>query len=237
MRIGTKYCLTPEELKYCIKIGTQRYHQNLQAHVEDKKENFKKSSLDIDIQGVIGEFFILKFFLPSVDPSESADEDDEEDDEDEEDEMVTDHDQEIRKYLDNTSPNSLTRDRGDMIYRGFKIDIKCAEGGHHWPLKVRSSNRDHPADFYVLCTMKRLTQVPPFNLGTIFNGSFTEILDSNSSTYHETDQIELCYHGCVSSGILFRPCYEQNRHYVYPQKKLFDLKVVCHKNSGLISIS
>jgi hypothetical protein len=182
LKIGTKYNISPINLDYCIKIGTERNTRNIKAGIIEQKTQIKKSGVDISIQGVIGEFCMMD--LLRLDKSE----------------------------LNDTTPRSRKTDQGDFIFNGLKFDVKCAEGGHHWPLKVRSQNKEFPANIYVLCTMIRL------------NKSFRTPEDVHICTYKPDENIELIYQGCVTSDQIFNFKYRRGMDYFYPQEKLIELE-------------
>jgi len=117
-----KYIFPQSALAECIRIGKERYMNNRRAKVREQKYTMKKSGIDLSVQGVIGEYGILEMF--GLD----------------------------KKTLQNTAPNSRYNDRGDMIYKKLKVDIKCPEG-HHCPLQTRSESREFPSHIYALCTM------------------------------------------------------------------------------------
>ena len=178
--------MSPVDLAYCINIGRQRTLNNRANNVKEQKQNMKKSSEDVSIQGVIGEFFMLNLFGQE------------------------------KSSLDDTTPNNRTNDRGDIIFNGLKIDVKCAEGpkDHNYPLKVRYQNKKFPSDIYLLCTMKRLDKLININLNPIQNSNQTQ---SNNITFNPNERIELVYHGCVSGKKVFQPTNQgrfDNDYYV-----------------------
>ena len=196
-----KYIFPQSALAECIRIGKERYMNNRRAKVREQKYTMKKSGIDLSVQGVIGEYGILEMF--GLD----------------------------KKTLQNTAPNSRYNDRGDMIYKKLKVDIKCPEG-HHCPLQTRSESREFPSHIYALCTMfhdrKGNNNPKPSNESTLKRGDDSTPKPSNESTpkpsggdstpkpsgdsksdfestctYSDTDYVEVMFQGCVCSKKLF----------------------------------
>jgi hypothetical protein len=182
--INTSFHIPKDALKQCIQIGSQRHTNNRKSRVREQKYTKRKSGIDLSVQGVIGEYSILKLFGLPITP------------------------------LFNTQPNSKKNDRGDMIYKKSKVDIKCPEG-HHCPLQTRARDRAYPSDIYALCTLER----PPNR--RLFK-------DENDCTYDADENIEVIFRGCVRASDLFR---QENfikkwgdEFYVFPQERLITLE-------------
>jgi hypothetical protein len=176
------------DLVQCINIGRLRYQTNLAAKIPEQKYTNYKSGLDVCIQGVIGEMATLKMFQLPLD------------------------------VLQDTSLNCRRRDRGDMFYKGLKVDVKTPEY-HNRPLQTREENRAYAADLYALCTLQRIK--PPVisvislpsesNIDTMKddhnnnNNNNSALHPELVSTYREDEIIEVIYHGAVCKQVLYRP--------------------------------
>ena len=232
-----KYIFPQSALAECIRIGKERYMNNRRAKVREQKYTMKKSGIDLSVQGVIGEYGILEMF--GLD----------------------------KKTLQNTAPNSRYNDRGDMIYKKLKVDIKCPEG-HHCPLQTRSESREFPSHIYALCTMfhdrkvnnnpkPRLSESTP-KLGgdstpkpsdsTLKPSDSTLKLSGDSKsdfestcTYSDTDYVEVMFQGCVCSKKLFSQdnLTERwgNMFYMYPQSDLCSLEDAYRAQTGEVTMS
>ena len=182
----TVYNVNKPVLEECIRIGKERYFNNRKANIKEQKYNTKKSGVDLSVQGVIGEYSILDLF--GLD----------------------------KKVLSNTQPNSRSRDRGDMHYKGLKVDIKCPER-HYCPLQTREESKQYPSDIYALCTLERVSSTITKNF-----------VSETECTYSNEDQIQVIFQGCVLAMDLFKPENHikkwNNGFYVYPQKNLLSLE-------------
>lgn len=182
----TVYNVNKSVLEECICIGKERYFNNRKANIKEQKYNTKKSGVDLSVQGVIGEYSILDLF--GLD----------------------------KKVLSNTQPNSRSRDRGDMHYKGLKVDIKCPEH-HYCPLQTREESKQYPSDIYALCTLERISSHVKKNF-----------VSETDCTYSNEDRIEVVFQGCVLGMDLFKPENHikkwNNGFYVYPQQKLISLE-------------
>jgi hypothetical protein len=223
LKLGSTFCFTTEQKKYCFDIGRKRYETNRSQGIKEQKYTAHKSGLDLSIQGVLGEFAVLKMFELPLDT------------------------------LNNTSLNNRYNDRGDMIYKGFKVDVKCPEG-HHCPLQTRALNFSnqikYPTQIYCLCTLQRQTITHGFNTKKriraepLSSSSLSSSLEPNSSTenkkpklattteplqsdpqlnYHHhdaeristydvNDEIEVVFRGAIHAKKLFQPHFQQTKN-------------------------
>lgn len=71
VRIGAAHVLAPPDVAACVRIGTARNAANARAHKTDQRHS-DRSSLDVSIQGVIGEYVFLRLFgLPVQDTQDT----------------------------------------------------------------------------------------------------------------------------------------------------------------------
>jgi hypothetical protein len=160
--VGTRYLLSQADLQFCIRIGKERYFNNRKANIREQKYTTNKSGVDLSVQGVIGEYGMMELFGIE------------------------------KALLHNTKPNSRSQDRGDMVYKGLKIDVKCPQG-HYCPLQTRAENLYHQSDLYLLCTMERLQKT----------SASTAPIVEEQCTYQETEPIEVIFQGCIAASRLF----------------------------------
>lgn len=207
--IGTRYVLTKSDLYFCVEIGVRRSENTIKANGKEQKYASNKSGVDASIQGVIGEYVFLHLFGFS------------------------------KNHLNNTTPNSRKNDRGDCVYKGLKIDVKCPEG-HQFPLQTREENKLHPSHIYALCSMSRKcskqmsstdvssspSSAQPITLPTGYTSSLLKLC-----TYTADDEIEVIYKGCITAQKLYESENYMSKkgqgYYVYPQSKLLSLNECC----------
>lgn len=122
--LGATLRLTQNDLKLCMTIAKSRTERNRSAGVIDRKYS-QRSSFDVEVIGVIGEFSFLTMTGMPLD-----------------------------RLLD-TSLCSHYHDRGDMIYNGKKIDIKCTTGLHNHNILVKQCNAYNLPGYYVFMVLDR----------------------------------------------------------------------------------
>jgi hypothetical protein len=190
LKIGETLKLTQEDMKYSILKGRERYWNDHKAGVPDQGYESLKSGMDKDIQGVFGEVGLYRM----VD--------------------VTDF-----SLLDDTRPQGIQTDRGDIVIDGLKIDVKNCEGGDWNDLWVRLNSFNNPSKVYVLFTFPRGSQALPR----------VNTKDDTEQTFVENEDIVLTFRGAVSAYDLFHPSFIQIRKggkpfYVYPPESLLNLE-------------
>jgi hypothetical protein len=118
--------MSTNDMKFCIRIGCERFNNNQKANVRELKYTSYRSSVDISIQGVIAEYAFTKMHNLPLD------------------------------LLHNTTPNSHARDRGDALLEGkYSLDIK-GPIGLHCPLRVMYAHgKKNIPHVYALCCILR----------------------------------------------------------------------------------
>jgi len=129
LAIGQVYRLSASDIRYCIRIGSERFFVNQAAGVRDRQyTRSTKTPREASIQGVVAEFAMVHWLGTGSD------------------------------LLANTAPNSAARDRGDLVVDGLRIDVKgpivYAEHKQR-PIQALPWQKAHMADVYALVTVVR----------------------------------------------------------------------------------
>jgi hypothetical protein len=187
---GTSYTNTPSDLKYCIAKGSERWKRDKEAGIREQKYEMTRSGIDLDISGFINEFTFSR--------------------------MIN---QDNKERLDDTTPQGIRNDRGDVVVDGAKIDIK-GPIGHYCDIWVRKNSQRNPSQVYVLLTMNKRTDALPTKRPVCENEGHV--------TFHPDENITPIFQGAVCAYDLFQPEYMTYRKgqpmFVYPQKDLLNLE-------------
>lgn len=121
--IGTTYRLEGEDYAFAVYIGHMRNKKNKAKGVKEQKFTASKSSVEVSVQGLIGEAAFLRLFGLPLDP------------------------------LYDTTPSCARTDRGDaFLQSGEKVDVKTtvprAKG-----ILASAAKKEYPPTLYALMTM------------------------------------------------------------------------------------
>lgn len=196
------FTLTPEQLRYCIEVGIRRWKTNVVHRVRDQRYSTKRSSLDCDVSGVIGEFAFMTFC--GVDPEER------------------------KKRLNDTRVCNHRNDRGDAILNGKKIDVKAPIGLHCKNILIRADRKSHPPDGYALILLERPKDIDAMQYTFQRKQENGGKIPKNLLTFSERETITVHFKGFVAASTVLQPCYIKQlsfgRFYQFPASKLMPWK-------------
>lgn len=188
LKRGATFRFSSEDIKYCIRIGAERYYKDKQKGIREQRyvPKYKKSAMDLDTFGVVGEFAMTKLLNQST------------------------------HLLNDTTPQGIRNDRGDLIINNVKIDTKCSVG-NHVDLWVRANSLRNPSHVYVLLTYERVNPLPP---PPEYRDDFCSL--------HENENLEVIFQGAASATDVFldkhRQCIMGDHKYVFPRDQLLNLE-------------
>jgi hypothetical protein len=201
LSIGATVKLTDEDMKYSISKGTERYSRNRKVGAKEQKYKKQRSGIEICIQGVFGERGVYHMV------------------------GITDF-----SLLDDTTPQGIRSDRGDLVLDDERIDVKTCLGDEHNDLWVRAHSFANPSSVYAMLTFQRGSQALPRR----------DKRDDTENTFVEHEDLTLIFRGAVSAYDLFHPEWldhddkdfdgsekEESRRdpkYKYPQNKMMNLE-------------
>jgi len=189
LEVGKTYTLSKPDMLYCITKGKERYWNDHKVGIVDQRYKLSRSGMDLDIQGMFGELGMHRLL------------------------GVTDLD-----HLNNTTPQGIHNDRGDLIVEGEKIDVKTCLGGSSNDLWVRLNSLKNPSSVYVLLTFGRGPQALERKNKN----------DNSEITFVPEEEIVLTFQGAVTAYDLFQEeNLQQGRwesKYVYDRTKLINLE-------------
>jgi hypothetical protein len=186
---GTTYKFTKEDIKYCIRKGSERYFKDKKKGFPEERYAKKRSGLELDVFGICGEYGMAAMMGTL---------------------------QEHKSRLDDTTPQGIMQDRGDLVIDDQIIDTKCCIGNHN-NIWVRKKSLRNPSDVYALFTYNRVNPLPE-----------PEVYDDSFCTLHEDEDLVLHFQGAYAGCDLF---VEENvcliwgdYKYVAKQEELINLE-------------
>ncbi|QBZ80955.1 hypothetical protein pclt_cds_357 [Pandoravirus celtis] len=132
--IGTRYTLTRDEMRECVRIGHERNRRNRDEGRASRRYTAHRTDDDISVQGVIGEWAFARLFDLSIDI----------------------HDTSCR------SACSETRFDAIMTPEGWTVDVKTTVG-RSAPMRVAGWKVPNPPDVYALLVYVNYDPVRPLD--------------------------------------------------------------------------
>lgn len=188
LRKSTQFKFLKDDIHYCMRIGAERYHKDKAKGIREQRyvSQKKKSAMDLDVFGVVGEYAMTRLLNQST------------------------------QMLNDTTPQGIRQDRGDLIIDGVKIDTKCSVG-NHVDMWVRENSLRNPSHVYALLTYER---VNPLKMPAEYQDDFCSL--------HENEDLIITFQGAACASDVFQSQYKQiirgDAKYVYPKEKLLDLQ-------------
>lgn len=132
--IGTRYTLTHDEMRECVRIGHERNRRNRDEGRVSRRYTAHRTDDDISVQGVIGEWAFARLFDLSID------------------------------IHDTTCRSARTETRFDAVMtpEGWTVDVKTTVG-RDAPMRVACWKLPNPPDVYALLVYVNYDPVRPLD--------------------------------------------------------------------------